>query len=107
MRLTFIAGATAVATLALVPALAAAQPGGVATACTIDQNNPKELALLSLKLQQARGAASPDVRRKALSDIAKELDTKPERFAKNPATTRRCRRCSPCGATSPPWWWCR
>lgn len=85
MRLTFIAGATAVATLACAPALAAAQPGGVATACSIDQNNPKELSMLTLKLQQARAAASPDVRRKSLTEIAKELDTKPERFAKNPA----------------------
>lgn len=87
MRLTFIAGATAVATLALVsaPASVVAQPGGVAATCTIDQNNPKELALMSLKLQQARGAASPDARRKSLTEIAKELDTKPERFAKNPA----------------------
>ena len=88
MRLTFMAGVATVVSLsgvALVPAALTAQPGGgVAPQCTIDQNNPKELALMSLKFQGARSAATPDARKKALRDIVKELDTKPERFAKNP-----------------------
>lgn len=84
MRLRFIAGAAAVATLAGLAAPVAAQPGGVSTPCSIDQNNPKELAAQVFKLTQARSATG-DQRRKLLSEIAKELDTKPERFAKNPA----------------------
>ena len=88
MRLTFMAGVATVVSLsgvALVPSALAAQPGGgVAAQCTIDQNTPKELALMSLKFQGARSAATPDARKKALREIIKELDTKPERFAKNP-----------------------
>lgn len=83
MRLTFIASAAAALSFVGLPL--AAQPGGVSSGCSIDQNNPKELALLSLKLQQARSAASSEVRVKALKEVDKELDTKPERFAKNPA----------------------
>jgi tetratricopeptide (TPR) repeat protein len=56
----------------------------VASACSIDTNSPKELAMASLSLQQARGAASADQRKKILTGVMKELDTKPERFAKNP-----------------------
>ena len=89
MRLTFMAGVATVLSLsgaALVPAALSAQPGGgVAPQCTIDQNTPKELALMSLKFQGARSAPTPEARKKALRDIIKELDTKPERFAKNPA----------------------
>ena len=88
MRLTFMAGIATVASLsgvALVSSTVAAQPGGgVASACEIDQNNPKELALMSLKFQTARSSQTPDARKKVLRDIIKELDTKPERFAKNP-----------------------
>ena len=88
MRLTFMAGFATVVSLsgvALVPSVLTAQPGGgVAPECSIDQNNPKELALMSLKFQGARNAATPDARKKALRDIIKELDTKPERYAKNP-----------------------
>ena len=88
MRLTFIAGFATVVSLsgvALAPAALSAQPGGgVAPQCTIDQNTPKELALMSLKFQSARSAPTPEARKKALRDIVKELDTKPERFAKNP-----------------------
>ncbi|WP_373059216.1 hypothetical protein [Gemmatimonas sp.] len=88
MRLTFIAGLATVLSLsaaALVPFTLAAQPGGgVAPQCSIDQNTPKELTLLSLKFQSARSAPSPDARKKALREIIKELDTKPERFTKNP-----------------------
>ncbi len=88
MRLTFMAGFATVVSLsgvALAPAALSAQPGGgVAPQCTIDQNNPKELALMSLKFQSARSAPTPEARKKALRDIVKELDTKPERFAKNP-----------------------
>jgi tetratricopeptide (TPR) repeat protein len=89
MRLTFMAGFATVVSLsgvALAPAALSAQPGGgVAPQCTIDQNTPKELALMSLKFQSARSAPTPEARKKALRDIVKELDTKPERFAKNPA----------------------
>ena len=88
MRLTFMAGIATVASLSgavLVPSALTAQPGGgVAPQCSIDQNTPKELALMSLKFQSARSAATPDARKKVLRDIIKELDTKPERFAKNP-----------------------
>ncbi|MDQ8172579.1 MAG: hypothetical protein P3B76_07840, partial [Gemmatimonadota bacterium] len=89
MRLTFMAGVATVVSLSgavLVPSVGLAQPGGgVASSCTIDQNNPKELALMSLKFQSARSAPTPEARQKALRDIVKELDTKPERYAKNPA----------------------
>ncbi|WP_411282061.1 hypothetical protein [Gemmatimonas sp.] len=88
MRLTFMAGLATVVSLSgtpLVPSIIHAQPGGgVAPACEIDQNSPKELALMSLKFQNARSAQTPDARKKVLRDIIKELDTKPERFAKNP-----------------------
>ncbi len=88
MRLTFMAGVATVLSLSgvvLVPSALTAQPGGgVAPQCAIDQNNPKELALMSLKFQGARSAPTPDARKKALRDIVKELDTKPERYAKNP-----------------------
>jgi len=83
MRLTFLAGAVALAATSAIPASLMAQPGGVAPACNIDANSPKELALLSLTMQRARSATTPDARKKALSEIMKELDTKPERFAKN------------------------
>mgnify|MGYP007043752953 CR=1 FL=1 len=63
--------------VALVPAGLMAQPGGgVAPQCTIDQNNPKELALMSLKFQSARSAPTPEARKKALRDIVKELEAK-------------------------------
>ena len=81
MRVTTVAGALATLTLA---ATAAAQPGAVASACSIDTNSPKELAMASLSLQQARSAPSPEQRKKILTGVMKELDTKPERFAKNP-----------------------
>ncbi len=88
MRLTFMAGVATVVSLSgatLVPSIVHAQPGGgVAPACEIDQNSPKELALMSFKFQSARSAQNPDARKKVLRDIIKELDTKPERFAKNP-----------------------
>ena len=85
MRLTFMAGAVAAASLtAFAPVAAVAQPGGVSASCNIDINTPGDLAKLSLYYQQAKGAQNPDGRKKALSTMAKELDTKPERFAKNP-----------------------
>ena len=62
-----------------------AQPGGVSAACALDANTPKELAVLELQVQRARAATSPTDRQGALRTIIKELDTKPERFAKNPA----------------------
>ncbi len=82
MRLTFIAGAAAALSFAGLPLVA--QPGGVSGGCSIDQNNPKELGLLMLRAQQARAATSSEARVKLLKEIDKELDTKPERFAKNP-----------------------
>lgn len=87
MRLTFMAGAVAAASLTgfAVPTVAGAQGGGVSAACSIDVNSPKELAMQSLAFQQAKGAQSPEARKKALTGIIKELDTKPERFAKNQA----------------------
>src|SRR5262245_8751167 len=87
MRLSFTPGAVAaafVAGLSIAPA-ASAQPGGVAPACNLDANNPKELAMLELPLQKARSATTPEGRQAALRDMMKELDNKPERFAKNPA----------------------
>ncbi|MBY0488478.1 MAG: hypothetical protein K2R93_01440 [Gemmatimonadaceae bacterium] len=87
MRLTFTAGGAyaLAAALSFAGLPLAAQPGGVSSGCSIDQNNPKELALLGFKLQQARSAATPEARVKLLKEVDKELDTKPERFAKNPA----------------------
>ncbi len=86
MRLTCIAGTMTVLSLAgtLAPLTAPAQPGGVAAACEIDPNSPKELAVQSLAFQRARGAQNAEDRKKVLMGIMKELDTKPERFAKNP-----------------------
>ena len=40
---------------------------------------------MELQVQRARSATTPEVRQAALKAIMKELDTKPERFAKNPA----------------------
>lgn len=85
MRLTFMAGAVAAASLTtVVPATAVAQPGGVTAACNIDINAPKEMAIMSLSYQQAKAAQNPEQRKKLLTSMTKELDTKPERFAKNP-----------------------
>jgi predicted Zn-dependent protease len=84
MRLTFMAGAVAAVSLTgIVSATAAAQPGGVSATCTIDVNQPKELAIQSLSYQQAKAAQTPEQRKKLLGQMTKELDTKPERFAKN------------------------
>ncbi|MBL0169476.1 MAG: tetratricopeptide repeat protein [Gemmatimonadaceae bacterium] len=88
MRVSFASGALAaglIAGLSTAPALLSAQPGGVAPACPLDANSPKELAVLELQVQRARGATTPEIRQSALKAIMKELDTKPERFAKNPA----------------------
>jgi hypothetical protein len=85
MRVGFLASTVALAAVSFVPAVVVAQPGGVAPACNIDPNSPKELAVLSLTMQKARTASTPENRKKALSDIMKELETKPERFSKNVA----------------------
>ena len=77
--------AAVLAACAFVPASLLAQPGGVAAACNIDPNSPKELAIVSLKFQQARAGTNPEQRKLALMSAMKELETKPERFAKNPA----------------------
>lgn len=87
MRLSFARGAVAaglVAGISVAPAVLSAQ-GGVSAACSIDQNSPKELAVMELQYQRARSAATPEIRQSALRAMIKELDTKPERFAKNPA----------------------
>lgn len=84
MRLTFMAGAVAAASLtSVLPATAGAQPGGVSESCNIDVNQPKEMAMLSLSYQQAKASQNPEQRKKLLAAMIKELDTKPERFAKN------------------------
>jgi len=88
MRLSFARGAVAagfLAGLSVAPSALSAQPGGVSAACALDANNPKELAVLELQVQRARAAQAPTDRQSALRTIMKELDTKPERFAKNPA----------------------
>lgn len=88
MRLSFARGLVLtglVAGVSSAPALLLAQPGGVSAGCEIDPNNPKDLAVLELQYQRAKGATTPDARQSALKTIIKELDTKPERFAKNPA----------------------
>lgn len=88
MRLTFMTGAVALVSLAgsvVTPLAAHAQPGGVASACAIDPNNPKELAIQSLAFSRAKSAQNAEDRKKILMGVMKELDTKPERFAKNPA----------------------
>ena len=60
MRLTFMAGAVATVSLTgMLSATAAAQPGGVSPTCTIDVNQPKELAIQSLSYQQAKAAQAP------------------------------------------------
>lgn len=87
MRLTFMAGAAAVLSvtgMALSPMRAEAQPGGVASSCTIDQNSPRELGKIIGNIEIAK-LGKPDAQQKALLAGIKELDTKPERFAKNPA----------------------
>jgi tetratricopeptide (TPR) repeat protein len=67
-----------------VPQILAAQPGGVASACSVDPNSPKELALMELQIQGARSAATPEARMTALRKMIKELDTKTELQQKNP-----------------------
>ena len=76
---------TLLGALSVAPAVLAAQPGGVSAGCTIDANTPKELAVLELQFQRAKGVPNAADRQSALKGIMKELDTKPERFAKNPA----------------------
>lgn len=88
MRLSFARCAVVgglIAGMAVVPTILVAQPGGVAAACSIDPSSPKELALMELQYQGARTAASAEARTTLLRKMVKELDTKPERFAKNPA----------------------
>jgi len=88
MRLTFMAGAAAVVSLSgavAIPTSAQAQPGGVAATCTIDQNSPRELGKIVGNIEIAKIGKSPADQQKALFAAMKELETKPERFAKNPA----------------------
>ena len=85
MRLKFLAGLFALAATSFAPTTMVAQPGGVSAACNIDANSPKELALASLNIQKAKTAQIAAARTDALKSVLKELDTKPERFAKNPA----------------------
>lgn len=60
-----------------------AQPGGVASTCNIDANSPKELALAGIKLTAAKAQTNSDQRAAGLVGVMRELETKPERFAKN------------------------
>jgi len=87
MRCPFARGSVAIgvaSAFSFAPLALSAQPGGVASACALDANIPKELAILELQIQRARSAQAPAERQSALKSIMKELDTKPERFAKNP-----------------------
>lgn len=85
------AGARAIAVMlaaaaiapAVTPAALMAQPGGVAAACNIDPNSPKELALVSIKFQSGRANQDAAQRKAAMMSVMKELETKPERYAKN------------------------
>ena len=86
MRLTFMAGTAAAVLFAgveLLPGVAHAQPGGVSSACSIDPNTPKELALQTLAMSRVGLAQSPEEANKILQGVLKELDTKPKRFEKN------------------------
>lgn len=88
MRLTYMARSVALVSLTGAAAAAAAaplsaQPGGVSATCSIDTNQPKELAVMQLTFQQAKAAQNPEQRKKLLAGMIKELDTKPERYAKN------------------------
>ncbi len=88
MRLSFARGSVAVcvaAAFSVAPVALSAQPGGVASACALDGNSPKELGIMELTIQRARAAQAPAERQTVLKGMMKELDTKPERFAKNPA----------------------
>ncbi len=87
MRLSFARGSVAfgvASAFSLAPVALSAQPGGVASACALDANNPKELGIMELTIQRARAAQAPADRQSALKGMMKELDTKPERYAKNP-----------------------
>jgi tetratricopeptide (TPR) repeat protein len=48
-------------------------------------NSPKEMAMIELQFQRAKAGKSPAERQAGLKAVLKEMDTKPERFAKNPA----------------------
>jgi hypothetical protein len=80
--------AAAVVASAVVPAAGGAalyaQPGGVvASKCNIDANSPKELALVGIKLNAARAQTNPEGRVGSLAGAMRDLETKPERYAKN------------------------
>ena len=82
MRLTCMAGLTAFVALA---GSLQAQPGGVAATCSIDQNSPRDLGKIIGNIELAKMGKSPADQQKALFAAMNDLDTKPERFAKNPA----------------------
>ena len=82
MRLTCMAGFTAFVALA---GSLQAQPGGVAATCSIDQNSPRDLGKIIGNIELAKMGKSPADQQKALFAAMNDLNTKPERFAKNPA----------------------
>lgn len=86
MRLSFARGVLVAGLMAglSVPHTLVAQPGGVESACSVDPNSPKELALMELQVQGARSAATPEARMTALRKMMKELDTKTDIQQKNP-----------------------
>lgn len=82
-RLLSVSAAT-VASLTFASSLAA-QPGGVAAACGVDTNSPKELLVAALAFQRAATAADPVAKAAALKNTMKELTNKQDKWrSKNP-----------------------
>ncbi len=82
-RLLSVSAAT-VASLTFVSSLAA-QPGGVAAACEVDTNSPKELLVAALAFQRAATAADPVAKATGLKTTMKELTNKQDKWrSKNP-----------------------
>jgi len=75
----FSVSAATVATLTIASSLSA-QPGGVAAACEIDTNSPKELLVAALAYQRAATAADPVAKAAALKNTMKELTNKQDKW---------------------------
>jgi tetratricopeptide (TPR) repeat protein len=60
-------------------------PAPAASACTIDQNAPGQLAVVSLSLTKAASSPKPDDRFKNVRDAVKRLTEKPDQFKANEA----------------------
>jgi tetratricopeptide (TPR) repeat protein len=78
------------AVLATVGAFAAAvpvqaQPGGVQAQCSIDQNAPKELSMIELRMARLAAAKDSATKNATLREAMKLLTEKPQAFAKNQA----------------------